>query len=632
MSKLSGEEESGKSKVDEEATTGSRIANEVTPTPGPGPRSKLKTNRKSIGVTTHSNDEKVGKSDQKNSSVPLPIPSETTETTDEDANVANSSNSNDANEVQVSNIDEDGNTNTNIQSKKQSESRTGKNILEKGPEASESSKLLRRRSNRKKANNNASAIDTNAKKSQTQKIVTCTDKNSNSNNNSKEAKLEAKNPNTKTNTATTRRRSKRKRLDSSIPASVAVPVVLPGNEEGKSDLNISPLSIKSFAFGTRSNSKNHNDPCEEAISPTKQPLTTGPGATVKLLLDGQLEGIIRTEEQAQASQAAQAHHVQKKRTRYNLRSSRKPAGVGSVGDPSKKGTATSHSNLPEPHSNADNLGASKVVPVKLQNSSPVDKNLNFPDHGTQLRTTSDAIACRPKNGGTALVTTTSLSQTHKPKRKTRRKKGSKIKSQPRSSYSASGKIKIDFKRPNININMSVQAPPPPPPITNTPIKRTPVNLIRKSMDFLPSATRTHHTASKPWGGARKRKRTYHRRKNIMTHSSNASSDEYHYTSTRTMLGTLGLNSLNISSSEGENKNDHTKRERASYNVGANPPPMSRRCTTKDIIAPDGIEALSAPTLPDLNDMHNLPSRKRLKIRTRGLINFGGCDDDIFEFN
>ena len=179
--------------------------------------------------------------------------------------------------------------------------------------------------------------------------------------------------------------------------------------------------------------------------------------------------------------------------------------------------------------------------------------------------------------------------------------------------------------------MSVQAPPPPPPITNTPIKCTPLNLIRKSMDFLPSATPTH-TALKPWGGARKRKRTYHRRKNIMTHSSNASSDEYHYTSTRTMLGTLGLNSLNISSSEGENKNDHTKRARASSNVGANPPPMSRRCTTKDFIAPDGIEALSAPTLPDLNDMHNLPSRKRLKIRTRGLISFGGCDDDIFEFN
>ena len=152
------------------------------------------------------------------------------------------------------------------------------------------------------------------------------------------------------------------------------------------------------------------------------------------------------------------------------------------------------------------------------------------------------------------------------------------------------------------------------PAPNTPVYKTPVTSVRKGIDSSIPAT----SGPKPHTHARKRSRgTYQRsRMSKQTRNSNSSSDENQFT-----LRSLRLSCLNISEVDENN-----------YVNSVNPPAITNSSRARDIISPTGVKALSAPTLPELDELRYRPKRRILKARNQGLFNVGEGEDDVFDFN
>ena len=98
--------------------------------------------------------------------------------------------------------------------------------------------------------------------------------------------------------------------------------------------------------------------------------------------------------------------------------------------------------------------------------------------------------------------------------------------------------------------------------------------------------------------------------------SNSSSDENQFT-----LRSLRLSCLNISEVDENN-----------YVNSVNPPAITNSSRARDIISPTGVKALSAPTLPELDELRYRPKRRILKARNQGLFHVGEGEDDVFDFN
>ena len=70
-----------------------------------------------------------------------------------------------------------------------------------------------------------------------------------------------------------------------------------------------------------------------------------------------------------------------------------------------------------------------------------------------------------------------------------------------------------------------------------------------------------------------------------------------------------------------------------YAQSSNPPPIAYSPEVKDMICPNGVEALSAPTLPELDEIRYRPTRRILKARSQGIFCLENVQDDgVFDFS
>ena len=149
-------------------------------------------------------------------------------------------------------------------------------------------------------------------------------------------------------------------------------------------------------------------------------------------------------------------------------------------------------------------------------------------------------------------------------------------------------------------------------------EHTPINLVRKEIG-------SNANTTAPKLRVHRRKRSYQRPRTTQTRTND---DDYQFTSSRSMLGTLRLSNLNISS-------DFDATHMHSPPVIGNSANRSRsRSRASNILSPSGPNALSsAPKMPDLDDLRYRPVRKTLALRSRPTF----CDIDtsgenVFDFS
>jgi len=383
------------------------------------------------------------------------------------------------------------------------------------------------------------------------------------------------------------RRVKRKltSLNSWIPSSVELPSYSEGNEV----MNLSPLTNRSFG------DIDANDLEEYTKRTTKNP-------TSKVLSD-KMECTVSIEKK----EARLKKNHPKRACRYNLRSASKVAAAGKRGTPLKSAAGAGGKASADLISNAKISGAGKDFSVTKGNStSHVRENSN---HGNQKHVPASQTAAPaarhappPLQNPTTTTPLVGLSQNknhlNRQPNASDDKKGSHNRHKTRS-----GKVRIQFKPKMLS------------PAPQTPVYKTPVTSVRKVADSSLSAT------SGPTAHARKRKRSacqLRARIGKRDRSKKPNSDSLN----RNMLGSLRLSMLSLSDAN-----------QIDYAQSSNPPPIAYSPEVKDMICPNGLEALSAPTLPELDEIRYRPTRRILKARSQGIFCFENVEDDgVFDFS
>ncbi len=386
------------------------------------------------------------------------------------------------------------------------------------------------------------------------------------------------------------RRSRRKQIkptDPEIPSCVE----LPSTSEDPGIGEMSPLSVRSFVDAGDAY-------CRGGTSNEKKKSNKKPA---RQDLHEQSENINRSENQ---------NSKKLFKCRYNLRSNRESSSskTPSSGVGAESGFVSHVGNyeVDNGHMSADRASSGQNSGAGKNSSGSLSHEREKIVHGTQLRV--PARECAKSCGGPALSQNQPRQKHHGPPTTTTSKRN------PNRPRHKSGKVKIQVKS-----NMSI------PPAPNTPGYKTPVTSVRKGN----GETLGTSTGPKPHAQIlRKRKRGTYRRARINKHTtsrSSPSSNDLLFNSGRNMLGSLRLSSLNISDND---ENNHVSR------ASANPPAIITHSRAKDIISPNGLKALTAPIIPELDEQRYWPKRRILKARNQGPFQLDESElqNDVFDFN